>query len=146
MKIHYLDKLRTIDRFLGQMVIMDDGMHDSVENVRNLVTRRMTPAKLSIGMEEAKQELIKHSALCTLKEAQDALAQRAGSRGAEEEERSMKVTVNAFNAMFGKDLTETQGWQFMTLLKMGRSTAGYNADDYVDGAAYFALAGESANE
>ena len=63
------------------------------------------------------------------------------------EERSMRCCVEAFNAVFDKDLTETQGWLFMALLKMSRSKGGdFNGDDYVDGAAYIALAGESASE
>ena len=47
--------------------------------------------------------------------------------------------------MFNTELTETQGWLFMALLKMSRAKGGeFNSDDYIDGAAYFALAGESA--
>ena len=57
----------------------------------------------------------------------------------------MPATVAAFNAMFGHQLTVEQGWHFMVLLKMARSRAGKgNADDYEDGAAYMALAGEEA--
>lgn len=61
-------------------------------------------------------------------------------------ERSMKATVDAFNALFGHELTETQGWMFMTLLKVARSANGdLQIDDYIDGSAYFALAGECAS-
>ncbi len=83
---------------------------------------------------------------------QDALREAAeliDTRGKErdnEGERSMARTVKAFNAMFDKDLTETEGWQFMALLKMSRAIGGnFREDDYVDGAAYTALAGESAS-
>lgn len=70
---------------------------------------------------------------------------RAASRDQPEGERSMARCVKAFNVMFGKDLTETQGWQFMELLKMSRSAAGaHNPDDFEDATAYAALAGESA--
>lgn len=70
---------------------------------------------------------------------------RAASRDRPEGERSMARCVKAFNAMFGKDLTEVQGWQFMELLKMARSAAGkHNPDDFEDGSAYCALAGEAA--
>lgn len=68
---------------------------------------------------------------------------RAAQRDSAEGERSMAACVNAFNAMFGKDLTETQGWQFMVLLKMARSRNKFNPDDYEDGAAYTGLAGEA---
>jgi len=68
-------------------------------------------------------------------------AQERDSKG----ERSMAKTVDAFNALFGHQLTETQGWQFMELLKIARSAGGnYRRDDFLDGAAYAALAGESA--
>lgn len=71
-----------------------------------------------------------------------------GDRAAErdtEAEKSMPRTVKAFNAMFNKDLTVVQGWQFMELLKMARSVGGnVREDDYRDGAAYAALAGEEA--
>lgn len=68
---------------------------------------------------------------------------RSAQRDSAEGERSMAACVNAFNAMFGKDLTETQGWQFMVLLKMARSRNKFNPDDYEDGAAYTGLAGEA---
>ncbi|QMP18281.1 hypothetical protein phiV141_24 [Vibrio phage phiV141] len=69
---------------------------------------------------------------------------RAASRDCDGE-RSMERTVNAFNAMFGHKMTTVQGWQFMELLKMARSVGGaYREDDFVDGVAYAALAGEAA--
>ncbi len=71
---------------------------------------------------------------------------RVASRDcAESGERSMSKTVNAFNALYGYEITEEQGWQFMCLLKKARaSQGGHNADDYEDDAAYAALAGECA--
>lgn len=73
------------------------------------------------------------------------LADRAATRDQPEGERSMGRCVAAFNAMYSKDLTVEQGWQFLTLLKMSRSAVGaFNLDDYEDGAAYFALAAEDA--
>lgn len=62
------------------------------------------------------------------------------------DERSILKTVTAFNALTGHELTEEQGWQFMTILKLARSQQGeYKADNYLDGTAYFALAGECAS-
>ena len=57
----------------------------------------------------------------------------------------MPRIVAAFNALTGHNLTETDGWQFMLLLKLvrGRVTPGH-ADSALDGVAYAALAGESA--
>ena len=80
-----------------------------------------------------------------LSEAAAAVGDRAVERDTPEGERSMGKTVAAFNAMFSHALTEEQGWQFMELLKMARSAGGkFRLDDYTDGAAYAALAGEAA--
>ena len=60
-------------------------------------------------------------------------------------ERSIHKTVTMFNTLTGAGLTDEQGWLFMACLKMVRAQQGrYRADSYEDGAAYFALAGESA--
>lgn len=69
---------------------------------------------------------------------------RAAYYDAPDGERSMARTVAAFNAIHGTQITEVQGWQFMELLKMARSTQGApREDNHVDGAAYAALAGEA---
>ena len=60
-------------------------------------------------------------------------------------ERSMPNAVAAFNAITGHSITAEQGWLFMALLKAVRTQQGdFRADNYEDGAAYFALAGEQA--
>jgi hypothetical protein len=67
---------------------------------------------------------------------------RAASRdvGAE---RSMAKAVAAFNVLYSRNLTETEGWQFMSLLKKSRGAQGaYREDDYIDDVAYCALAAE----
>ena len=59
-------------------------------------------------------------------------------------ERSMAATVTAFNAITGRELTETEGWMFMVVLKAVRTVQRVGSiDSFVDGAAYFSLAGES---
>lgn len=79
-----------------------------------------------------------------LHKAASHISDRADSRDVEAE-RSMEKCVNAFNALYGKDLTETEGWQFMSILKKARASVGtLSVDDYEDDAAYAALAGESA--
>lgn len=73
------------------------------------------------------------------------LAERGKQYDNPEGERSMEATVDAFEAVTGHSLTVTQGWLFMALLKAVRTQQGeYKADSFIDGAAYFALAGESA--
>ena len=60
-------------------------------------------------------------------------------------ERSMAAVVKAFNALFDQNLTETQGWQFMSLLKKRRlhSARGHHQDSAEDDVSYTALAAES---
>lgn len=79
-----------------------------------------------------------------LEAAASDLADRAASRDTPSGERSMAKTVRAFNALTGHALTETEGWQFMEILKIARSAGGeYREDDYTDAVAYSALAAES---
>lgn len=77
--------------------------------------------------------------------AADCIGDRAAERDSDSE-RSMAKTVAAFNALTGASLTETQGWTFMAVLKLARASQGrFQMDDYIDGAAYIGLAGESAS-
>ena len=60
----------------------------------------------------------------------------------------MATIVQVFNLIEGTDLDERQGWAFMQVLKQVRAAASArngrpNLDDFLDGAAYAALAGES---
>ena len=78
-----------------------------------------------------------------LKSAAKAIQDRAQQRDMQDGERSMRRTVEAFNALTNRAISEHEGWLFMVCLKMARATAGsFQPDDYVDGAAYFALAGD----
>ena len=62
-------------------------------------------------------------------------------------ERSMEKTVAMFNTLTGHKLTTEQGWTFMALLKIVRSQQGdQHNDNYEDGAAYIALAGEASQD
>jgi len=55
----------------------------------------------------------------------------------------MARAVTTFNSLTGHKLTEREGWVFMAILKLSRAQAGRHVmDDYIDGAAYMALAGE----
>lgn len=73
------------------------------------------------------------------------IAERGKTRDIPGGERSMRRTIEAFNALCGHILTERDGWMFMAILKASRAATGaLNLDDYEDGAAYFALAGECA--
>jgi hypothetical protein len=86
-----------------------------------------------------------YTAADMLQEAKDCLVARGVERDKPNGERSMKSTVEAFNALTGHALSESAGWLFMLCLKAARAEGGcFKADDYVDGAAYFALYGEAA--
>lgn len=98
-----------------------------------------------VSMEDAQPSPAPTTAAHILQQGVDALSNRAAERDLADGERSMARCVKAFNVMFGHQITEEQGWQFMELLKMARAAGGaYREDDYVDGAAYAALAGEAA--
>ena len=82
-----------------------------------------------------------------LQAAEKHMADRARTHDAPGGERSIAKTVAAFNALTGKDLSETEGWTFMALLKIARANQGaFRADNYEDLVAYAALAGESAHQ
>lgn len=59
-----------------------------------------------------------------------------------QQERSMARVVNAFNAIYGTNLTEYQGWRFMEILKIVRSSNAPHEDSCLDAVSYSALAGE----
>ena len=82
-----------------------------------------------------------------LNQALAEMEDRARTYDNPEGERSMEATVDMFNALTGLDMSYEQGWKFMVCLKLVRTEQGdYRADNYVDGAAYFSLAGEQAAE
>jgi hypothetical protein len=94
----------------------------------------------TVMQEVAKEEL---TASSILHQSLNEMADRATTYDSPGGERSMGKTVDMFNALTGLGLTEEQGWLFMVCLKMVRSQQGESrSDNYVDGSAYFALAGE----
>ena len=62
-----------------------------------------------------------------------------------EGERSMGKIVMAFNAITGRDLTESEGWMFMQQVKLVRlfTRREYHADSAEDNIAYAALLAEA---
>lgn len=110
----------------------------------DLVRRASTPETTAPSPSTLASVVAAIAADAILQNAASEMRDRAASRDTPEGERSMGRCVKAFNAMFGTELTETQGWQFMELLKMARSAGGeFRLDDFTDGVAYAALAGES---
>ena len=85
-------------------------------------------------------------ALGILKEASDCIQSRAILRDTPGE-RAMAKSVRAFNELTGHNLSEKDGNFFLVCLKASRAYSGHDKDNYIDGSAYFALAGEaSGNE
>jgi len=80
------------------------------------------------------------SSLCL--RASELLAERGKQYDGSNAERSMASTVAAFNAVYGTNLTEQQGWHFMLILKMVRQRAGGHIDSAEDAIAYASLAAE----
>jgi ketol-acid reductoisomerase len=84
-------------------------------------------------------------AIKLLRQAELHMLDRAATYDKPKGERSMGAAVAAFRAATGVSMTEEQGWLFMTMLKIVRAQQGkVKRDNYEDGAAYFALAGEAA--
>ncbi len=77
--------------------------------------------------------------------AQSHMADRAKTYDRPDGERSTARTVAAFNAVTGHNLSESDGWMMMMLLKAVRLTqrATYHADSAEDLVAYAALLGEA---
>ena len=131
---------------IGQKLINDEPEFDFRGRNLNVCNARYEQYLAMVEADNAMQEELERPLVATsvsiLNEAANCIGNRASERDTDAE-RSMAATVRAFNGMFGTELTEEQGWHFMTLLKMSRAKGGeYRRDDYVDGAAYFALAGE----
>lgn len=85
-----------------------------------------------------------HSAI-NIQKARAAEYEQSEEKG----ERSMAQIVTAFNAITGRTgeraLTESEGWQFMSVLKQVRSwnTKGAHVDSLIDGINYAALQAEA---
>ena len=82
-----------------------------------------------------------------LQKADKIMRQRGEQYDKEGGERSMAQTVKAFNAITGRDLTETEGWTFMLILKQTRlfqNRKSAHQDSCEDSVAYASLQAESA--
>ena len=89
----------------------------------------------------------KPTAYDIVKMAMKHMEDRAATYDKPEGERSIGATVDAFNAVTGDGLmnSEERGWLFMVLLKIVRSQQGdFKLDNYEDLSAYGGLMGEAA--
>jgi hypothetical protein len=91
---------------------------------------------------EPEQGVTTASAL--LYKARKHMEDRAATYDQPQGERSMGKTVAAFNAITGRDLSESEGWALLALLKLVRDRAGKpHVDSVEDAIAYAALYGEA---
>lgn len=121
------------------------GLEDDIANIiRPANAQKMEQVALACGA--VQPEPVPATAAAILDAASNHLQTRGKLRDKPQGERSMQATVTAFNALTGHKLSERDGWLFMVAVKAARACATEKGipDDYQDGAAYFALAGESA--
>jgi len=81
-----------------------------------------------------------------LRAAIDVQAERGKQYDAPDGERSMGRTVQAFNAITGRDLTEAEGWLLLQVLKDVRQWQNpdkFHEDSALDGVAYSSLKAEA---
>lgn len=80
-----------------------------------------------------------------LNQAKELMEERGKTYDKSDKERSMASTVIAFNAITGNHLTESEGWEFMLILKQVRqfSNPDFHQDSAEDSVAYSALLAES---
>lgn len=96
------------------------------------------------GQKDTVQPDIK--AIRLLEAAAKHMRDRAATYDKPQGEHSMAQTVNAFNAITGKNLTEAEGWLLMLLLKQVRiftNPAKPHQDSIEDAVAYASLLGDS---
>lgn len=79
-----------------------------------------------------------------LEQAAKVMRERAKQYDQEGGERSLPSVVEAFNAITGHNITESDAALFMVILKLVRGRNGAHVDSAIDGVAYMALYGEAA--
>ena len=99
----------------------------------------------SMMMQQTPDALPTSDAREFLLDAVAVMEERAEQYDSEGGERSMSKTIEAFNAVTGHTLIESDGWLIMLLLKQVRqwSKETYHHDSALDAVAYSALLAES---
>lgn len=83
-----------------------------------------------------------------LSKASSLLTERGKTYDSLEGERSMQQTIDAYNAITGNELCESDGWLIMLLLKQTRQwkVEKFHRDSAEDSVTYAALLGESLSQ
>ena len=99
----------------------------------------------SMMMQQTPDALPTSDAREFLLDAVAVMDERAEQYDQDDGERSMSKTIEAFNAITGNTLIESDGWLIMLLLKQVRqwSKQTYHHDSALDAVAYSALLAES---
>jgi hypothetical protein len=87
----------------------------------------------------------RYTAAAHLDAVRAVIGERGKRRDLPKGERTMARCVRAFNTLTDNQLSVTDGWLFMQVLKLCRMRAGrYTPDDYLDNTGYSALMAEAA--
>ena len=99
----------------------------------------------SVSLEDAAPKTYPPKAPELLGRAAMHMHERGKTYDEPEGERSMGKTVTAFNAITGRDLSESEGWLFMATLKevRGFTRSEWHQDSFEDLIAYAALMAEA---
>lgn len=156
MKFNIGDRVAVVDGIVG----MEAGMvgaisgtsyshstvkFDKIDGLCSVANKAIELILDDLSISKNKPKYPPQSASSFLTDAEKTMQQRASQHDSPEGERSMGKTVAAFNAITGRDLTESEGWLLMLILKQVRQwqKIDYHADSAIDSVAYSALLAES---
>lgn len=124
---------------------LDDYLKSMPESGRARISKKAEALRPELVIVDDQVEA-KPKAPQILQDAIDTMIERGKSYDKDgDAERSMDKVVAMFEALTDIKMTAAQGYKFMALLKLARSEQGVDKlDNYIDGAAYMALAGEAA--
>lgn len=126
---------------------LDDYLKSMPESGRARISKKAEALRPELVIVDDQVEA-KPKAPQILQDAIDTMIERGKSYDKDgDAERSMDKVVAMFEILTGIKMTAAQGYKFMVLLKQARSEQGADKlDNYIDGAAYMALAGEAAKD
>lgn len=142
------DKLKAADEFSKRVIeagekkglTYDKFLVEFYSQARNKVSNRYAAVKTPMAGQTSPRSSVEF-----LNNAERLQRNRAAEYDQPEGERSMGKTVAAFNTITGHNLSETDAWLMMTLLKAVRANQGeFKSDNYEDLVSYAALLAESA--
>jgi hypothetical protein len=127
--------------------VISTSVHDAAESINN---EQGDNGEAEVDVQKVSREAgfmnaAPRSAGQFLHQAAELMAERGKEYDKPNGERSTGKAVHAFNAITGRDLTEAEGWLFMSLVKRVRqySSPKYHKDSAEDGVAYAALEAEA---